>query len=132
MAAGSLVDRQAVLTNLLVVAILLGVLIASQLWRDEQAAPKKPWQEWVHMRDGTGVSLAVLATMPFGHWKVTTLVAGLRTGGITAPCVFDGAINGERFRAYVEQMLAPTLRPDDIVLMDRPLTLFVTVRRQSF
>ena len=32
--------------------------------------------------------------------------------------MFDGAINGERFRAYVEQMLAPTLRPDDIVLMD--------------
>jgi transposase len=42
----------------------------------------------------------------------------IATGGITAPCVFDGAINGERFRAYVEQMLAPTLRPDDIVLMD--------------
>jgi len=62
--------------------------------------------------------LRLLSPVPFGHWKVTTLVAGLRTGGITAPCVFDGAINGERFRAYVEQMLAPTLRPDDIVLMD--------------
>ena len=49
---------------------------------------------------------------------MTTLVAGLRTSGITAPCVFDGAINGERFRAYVEQMLAPSLRPDDIVLLD--------------
>src|SRR5215831_723531 len=55
---------------------------------------------------------------PHEHWKVTTLVAGLRTSGITAPCVFDGAINGERFRAYVEQMLAPSLRPDDIVLLD--------------
>jgi transposase len=45
---------------------------------------------------------------------------GRRCSGITAPCVFDGdgAINGERFRAYVEQMLAPTLRPDDIVLLD--------------
>jgi transposase len=49
---------------------------------------------------------------------VTTLVAGLRRSGITAPCVFDGAINGERFRAYVEQMLAPALRPDDLVLLD--------------
>ena len=48
---------------------------------------------------------------------MTTLVAGLRCSGITAPCVFDGAINGERFRAYIEQMLAPTLRPDDIVLL---------------
>jgi transposase len=56
--------------------------------------------------------------VPHGHWKVTTLVAGLRCSGITAPCVFDGAINGERFRAYVEQMLAPTLRQDDIVLLD--------------
>ena len=50
---------------------------------------------------------------------MTTLVAGLRRSGITAPCVFDGgAINGERFRAYVEQMRAPALRPDDVVLLD--------------
>ena len=62
--------------------------------------------------------LRLLAPAPHGHWKVTTLVAGLRRSGITAPCVFDGAINGERFRAYVEQMLAPKLRPDDIVLLD--------------
>jgi transposase len=62
--------------------------------------------------------LRLLAPVPHGHWKVTTLVAGLRCSGITAPCVFDGAINGERFRAYVEQVLAPTLRPDDIVLLD--------------
>jgi transposase len=62
--------------------------------------------------------LRLLAPVPHGHWKLTTLVAGLRCSGITAPCVFDGAINGERFRAYVEQMLAPALRPDDIVLLD--------------
>ena len=62
--------------------------------------------------------LRLLAPVPHGHWKVTTLVAGLRTAGITAPCVFDGAINGERFRAYVEQMLAPALAPDDIVILD--------------
>jgi len=62
----------------------------------------------------TARGLRLLAPVPHGHWKVTTLVAGLRCSGITAPCVFDGAINGERFRAYVEQMLAPTLRPDDI------------------
>lgn len=62
--------------------------------------------------------LRLLAPVPHGHWKVTTLVAGLRSSGITAPCVFDGAINGERFRAYVEQILVPTLRPGDIVLLD--------------
>ena len=46
------------------------------------------------------------------------MVAGLHTSGITAPCVFDGAINGARFRAYIEQMLAATLRPGDIVILD--------------
>jgi len=53
---------------------------------------------------------------------VTTLVAGLRRSGITAPCVFDGAINGAingaRFLADVEPILAPTRRPDDIVRLD--------------
>ena len=62
--------------------------------------------------------LRLQACVPQGHWKLTTLVAGLRTAGISAPYVFDGAINGQRFRAYVEQMLAPTLAPGDIVLLD--------------
>jgi transposase len=62
--------------------------------------------------------LRLLAPVPHGHWKITTMVAGLRRSGITAPCLFDGAINGARFRGWVEQMLAPTLRPDDIVLLD--------------
>ena len=62
--------------------------------------------------------LRLWASVPHGHWKLTTLVAGLRTAGISAPYVFEGAINGQRFRAYVEQMLAPTLAPGDIVLLD--------------
>jgi hypothetical protein len=62
--------------------------------------------------------LRLQASVPHGHWKLTTLVAGLRTAGISVPYVFDGAINGQRFRAYVEQMLAPTLAPGDIVLLD--------------
>ena len=62
--------------------------------------------------------LRLWASVPHGHWKLTTLVAGLRTAGISVPYVFDGAINGQRFRAYVEQMLAPTLAPGDIVLLD--------------
>jgi transposase len=60
----------------------------------------------------------VVAPVPHGHWKTSTLLAALRHDRITAPCVFDGAINGERFLAYVEQALAPTLRPGDIVVMD--------------
>jgi transposase len=60
----------------------------------------------------------LVAAVPHGHWKTTTLLAALRHDRITAPGVFDGAINGERFRAWVEQALAPTLRPGDLVIMD--------------
>ena len=60
----------------------------------------------------------VVGAVPHGRWKTTTLVAALRSDGLIAPCVFDGAINGARFLAYVEQALAPILRPGDIVVMD--------------
>jgi len=56
--------------------------------------------------------------VPHGHWKTTTFLAALRIGGITAPLVVDGAINGDIFLAYVRQHLAPTLRKNDIVVMD--------------
>jgi transposase len=59
-----------------------------------------------------------IASVPYGHWKTSTFLAALRHDRIDAPCVFDGAINGERFRAWVEQFLAPTLAPGDIVIMD--------------
>ena len=62
--------------------------------------------------------LALIAKAPYGHWKTTTFLAALRCDQITAPCVFDGPINGESFLAYVEQILAPTLSQDDIVIMD--------------
>ena len=58
------------------------------------------------------------ATIPWGHWKTTTFVAGLRTTGLTAPMVLDGAMNGAAFKAYVEQVLVPSLTPGDIVIMD--------------
>lgn len=58
------------------------------------------------------------AAIPHGHWKTTTFVAGLRVTGMTAPLVFDGPINAQVFEAYVEQFLAPTLRPGDVVIMD--------------
>ena len=56
--------------------------------------------------------------VPHGHWKTLTFVAALRCDRITAPCVFDGPINGLSFLAYVTQFLVPTLRPGDIVVMD--------------
>jgi len=60
----------------------------------------------------------LVASVPHGHWKTSTFVAALCSDGITAPCVLDGAMNGEFFRAYVEQFLAPTLKTGDIVIMD--------------
>ncbi len=47
-----------------------------------------------------------------------TFLAALRCDRLTAPCVFDGPINGECFRAYVDQQLVPTLKTGDIVIMD--------------
>ena len=59
-----------------------------------------------------------VASVPHGHWQTSTFLAALRRDRISAPFVLDGAVNGETFRAYVEQMLAPTLEPGDIVVMD--------------
>ena len=56
--------------------------------------------------------------MLYGNWKTTTFVAALRYYRMTAPFVLEGAMNGETFRAYVEQIPAPTLKSGDIVFMD--------------
>jgi len=58
------------------------------------------------------------AAIPHGHWKTTTFTGALRLSGMTAPLVLDGAMNGVLFRAYIEQVLLPTLTPGDIVVMD--------------
>lgn len=55
---------------------------------------------------------------PHGRWRTLTFLGALRCDALTAPCVFDGPINGEAFRAYLEQLLVPSLRPGDIVIMD--------------
>jgi transposase len=60
----------------------------------------------------------LLAKVPHGHWRTLTFLAALRCDRIDAPCVIDGPINGDSFRAYVEQLLLPTLRPGDIVIVD--------------
>jgi transposase len=58
------------------------------------------------------------ASAPLGSWKRTTFVAGLRLTGMTAPMVIDGSINGASFLDYVRRVLAPTLTPGDIVIID--------------
>ena len=60
----------------------------------------------------------LVARVPHGHWRTLTFLAALRNDRIEAPCVIDGPINGESFLAYVEQILVPTLKPGDIVVID--------------
>jgi len=55
---------------------------------------------------------------PHGHWRTLTFLAALRSNRIEAPCVLDSPVNATSFLAYVEQMLVPTLKPGDIVVMD--------------
>ena len=55
---------------------------------------------------------------PCGRWQTSTFLAAVRVTGLTAPGVFDGAIDGESFRAYIAQILVPTLQPGDIVMAD--------------
>jgi transposase len=57
-------------------------------------------------------------SVPQGHWKTTTVTAGLRASGITAPWLLDGAMNGSAFRTYVEAVLVPDLQPGDTVVLD--------------
>ena len=58
------------------------------------------------------------AGMPHGHWRTTTFVAGLRLGGIEAPMVVDGPVNGEFLLACLSSVPVPVLRPGDLVIMD--------------
>jgi transposase len=57
-------------------------------------------------------------SVPFGHWKTMTFIAGLRLSGLSAPWVLDGPMDGDAFGVYVRQVLAPTLRPGDVVVLD--------------
>ena len=73
----------------------------------------------------------LVATVPHGHWKTLTLVAGLRIDGLTAPYVIDGAMDGASFLAYVSHVLAPTLQKGDIVFMDNLRTHKVNGVREA-
>ena len=112
---------------------------ASEQDRPDVARDRRRWRVWQRYMDAerfvfldeTGATTAMtrlrgwgprgerlVDAAPYGPWKTTTFVAGLRLDGVIAPCVLDGAMTGEVFRAYVEQMLAPSLRPGDVVVMD--------------
>jgi transposase len=104
------------------------VKAAREAWFDRQ--PEFEPQRLIFLDEcGTSTRMARLygrsrrgercrAAIPHGHWKTTTLIAGLSTDGIIAPMVMDGAMDGEMFQAYVETLLAPCLMPGDIVILD--------------
>ena len=102
-------------------------------------AARRQWQTWQPLRDmgqyvfldECGVTTDLLRRYgrspcgtrlrdhaPFGHWDTHTVVAALRLEGLGAPAVFNGPIDNPSFLAYIEQVLVPTLRPGDIVVLD--------------
>lgn len=85
------------------------LVFIDETWIKTNMAPLYGWGQ-------KGKRLKGLA--PHGHWRTLTFLGALRADRLTAPCVFDGPINGRTFRAYVEQQLVPTLEPGDIVIMD--------------
>ncbi len=70
------------------------------------------------LRGWAPIGQRIRAKVPNGHWKTMTFLAALRHDRVDAPWLIDGPINGERFLLYVEKVLAPTLQPGDIVVMD--------------
>jgi transposase len=70
------------------------------------------------LRGRAPIGQRLIDRTPHGHWKTTTLIAALDAAGIRCSTVVDGAVNAEVFEAFVEKVLAPTLRPGDVVVMD--------------
>ena len=85
------------------------LVFVDETWIRTNMAPLRGW-------GSKGKRLRGVA--PHGRWHTVTFVGALRCDELTAPCVFDGPINGEVFRAWVEQFLVPALKPGDIVVMD--------------
>jgi transposase len=85
------------------------LVFIDETWIKTNMAPRRGWGP-------KGRRLRGFA--PYGHWRTLTFLGALRCDRLTAPCVFDGPINGRCFRAYVEQQLVPVLKPGDIVIMD--------------
>lgn len=85
------------------------LVFLDETWAKTNMTPLRGWAP-------KGESLIDYA--PHGHWKTTTFLAALRHDELTAPAVFDDPINGASFLAWGEQILVPTLRKGDVVVMD--------------
>ena len=85
------------------------LVFVDETWAKTNMAPLRGWAP-------KGQRLR--AKVPYGHWRTMTFLAALRHDRIDAPCVLDQPINGDSFLAWVSQMLLPTLKPGDIVILD--------------
>jgi putative transposase len=85
------------------------MVFIDETWTKTNMAPLRGW--------GTK-GKRLIGRAPHGHWKTLTFLAALRSEGITAPWLLNGPINGESFLTYVREVLLPTLRPGDIVVLD--------------
>ena len=85
------------------------LVFIDETWAKTNMAPRRGW---------CSRGQRLIGKAPHRRWRTLTFLAGLRRDAVTAPCVFDGPINGRKFLAYVEQILAPALKPGDIVVMD--------------
>jgi transposase len=85
------------------------LVFIDETWTKTNMAPLRGWAPRGHR---------LKAKVPQRRWKTMTFLAALRRDRVDAPWLIDGPINGERFRLYVEKVLAPSLRPGDIVVMD--------------
>ena len=70
------------------------------------------------LRGWSPLGARLVAKVPNSHWKTSTFIAALRCDRIEAPWLLDGPVNAAAFKTYVEKVLAPTLRPGDLVIMD--------------
>jgi transposase len=112
---------------------------ATEQRRRDVADARRQWRAWLPLHDArqyifvdeSGVTTDLLrryARSPLGtratdhtpcsHWQTHTIVAALRPTEFTAPAVFNGPMESDTFLAYVEQVLVPTLRPGDVVVLD--------------
>lgn len=105
----------------------LGIPVRRLVFIDETSASTR----MARLRGRSERGKRLIAKVPHGHWKTTTFVAALRSDGLTAPMVVDGAITGEIFLSYVRNQLVPTLRPGDIVVMDNLAAHKVTGVREA-
>jgi len=85
------------------------LVFIDETWTKTNMAPLRGWAP---------IGQRIKAKVPNGHWKTMTFLAALRHDRVAAPWLIDGPINAERFLLYVEKVLAPTLQPGDVVVMD--------------